>query len=478
MNVRLLSFAILLLASSPALPAEPRHAELPSAVLRVLDAYDMSGDSYSAWIQPVDEVAPLLAVNADISRNPASTIKLLTTFLALEDLGPAYRWDTEVYAGGPIENGRLEGDLFIKGYGDPYLVTERVWLMLRQLRQTGIRSIAGDLVIDNEYFAPQTADPGAFDGQTYRVYNALPNALLMNFTATSFKVIADDAGGGVRVVADPHPTNLAIDNRLRLVDGRCRGYLGGIAFSAAPYPEGSRVSFSGDYASRCRETRLSRAVLKAPAFAYGVIDRLWTEMGGELGGSFRLAQVPETLEPIVEFSSPPLSDVIRYVNKWSNNVMTRQIFLTLGAEAEGPPATIAKARRAAELSLANRGLKFDELRLDNGSGLSRETRISARNLARLLLAAYQSPFSAEFVSSLALAGIDGTMRRRFRNEAVTGQMHLKTGRLNGVFALAGYMRSPAGRDYVVVAVQNHPNAHQGPGEEAHTALLRWAFPRL
>lgn len=235
------------------------------------------------------------------------------------------------------------------------------------------------------------------------------------------------------------------------------------------------MTFSGRFGRDCPEYRLSRAVMDAREFSYGVVRSLWEESGGVLKGSGRSGAVEEDWESFYTFNSPPVAEVIRSVNKWSNNVMSRQVFLTMGAERYGAPATVDKARDAATAALGERGLDFPELRLDNGAGLSRDTQISARNLARLLLAAHDSPFRSEFESSLALAGLDGTMRRRFRNDALTGQMHIKTGRLNGVFGMAGYLRAESGREYVVVAVQNHPDAHRGPGEEAHTALLRWVY---
>ena len=138
-------------------------------------------------------------------------------------------------------------------------------------------------------------------------------------------------------------------------------------------------------------------------------------------------------------------------------------------------ATVDKGREAAIMVLAEVGLDFPELRLDNGAGLSRDTEISARSLGRVLLAANDSLYGAEFVSSLPLSGLDGTLRRRFRNEGLTGRMHLKTGRLDGVFALAGYLRSMSDNEYVVVAIQNYEDAHRGPGEEVQSALLRWIY---
>ena len=454
--------------------AETRH-ELPSRVKRVLDAYQMDSGSYSVWVQDVDVDSPLLAVNADVARNPASTIKLLTTFLALEDLGPAYTWRTEVYLDGQLKDGRLDGDLYLKGYGDPFLVTERVWLLLRGLRQRGLRDIDGDLVIDNSFFVVAPEDSGAFDGQPYRVYNVTPQAFLINFRAVNFIFRPDPDEQSVQIIADPAPANLEIRNQLQIRDGRCGGYQGGIRVAPGEANVGGVVTFSGRFGRDCPEYRLSRSVMSAREFNYGVVRSLWEESGGTIGGAGRSAMVDEAWETFYDFDSPPVSEVIRRVNKWSNNVMSRQVFLTMGAERYGAPGTVDKARDAAAAALAERGLDFPELRLDNGAGLSRDTQISTRNLARLLLAGYDSPYRSEFESSLALAGLDGTMRRRFRDDQLTGQMHIKTGRLNGVFAMAGYLRAASGREFVVVAMQNHPDAHRGPGEEAHTALLRWVY---
>lgn len=461
------------IAALPAI-AEPMQT-LPAGVARILAAHGMPVSSYSAWVQKTGTAEPSLAVGGEQPRNPASTIKLLTTFMALEELGPAYTWRTEAYLGGALAGGELQGDLYLKGYGDPYLVTERLWLFLRQIRQRGVQQVRGDLVIDNSYFALPPEDPGAFDGQTYRIYNVAPDAFLVNFKAISFEFRPDPVGGQVSIVADPQPANLRIQNQMRLIEGGCRGFQNGVNFAVADDVNQPEIRFSGQYGRRCGESRLSRSVLSAPEYAYGVFTSLWQEGGGSLDGGLRVEPVPAGLEPLVEFDSPPLSEVIRAVNKWSNNVMTRQIFLTMGAERFGAPATTEKAREAVVMALAERGLDFQELRLDNGAGLSRDTRISARNLARVLLAADQSPFKAEFVSSLALAGLDGTMRRRFRNEPMAGQMHIKTGRLNGVFAMAGYVRTARGEEYVVAAIQNHPDAHRGPGEEAHSELLRWVY---
>lgn len=487
------SFAVIALAWSALGIAQetvsPADTELPEALGRVFTGHDIDTDRVGIVVQEVGAAEPLLSLNRGTAFNPASTIKLLTTWLALEELGPAYTWPTEAFLDGELDRGVLRGDLIVKGYGDPYFIAERLWGFQRQLRMRGLRAIDGDLVIDNSYFANEYGDPAAFDGEAMRAYNVTPDAFLVNFQAVRFYFMPDRALGTVKVFAEPSPANMSIENRLKLGNGYCGGYQNGIAINSVGQQR-DRVVLSGRYRSNCDEYSMTRAVLTGPSYAYGVFRSLWEESGGSLSGNFRLGaapavpdlelglQEPDSVagpEPFIRVESPPLADVIEYINKFSNNVMARHLFLTLGVEATEPPATLAKARKAADQALQSYGLEFPELRIDNGAGLSRDTRIAAGSLAQLLGAAAQRPWAPEFISSLSLAGLDGTMRKRFVDEALTGQMHLKTGRLTGVYSTAGYVRARSGRDYVVVILQNYPGADKGPGEEAQEALLRWLY---
>ena len=450
---------------------------LPATVNRILVQNQLPEASVSAFVQRTGASEPLLTFNPDVPRNPASVAKLVTTFAALEALGPTYQWRTEAYVDGRIDGGILTGDLLLKGYGDPYLITERLLLLQRELRNRGLCVINGDLVIDNSWFAREELDPGAFDGQDYRAYNALPDALLVNFQSVNFIFRPDAASGRVDILADPVLANVELQNNMRLFKGGCGSSKSGISMvvgSSAAHP---RVTFSGSLASQCGEYQLLRSVLDGPTYAYSAFRGLWEEQGGRLTGTLRQGQVPAGKTPFVTFQSPPLAEVIRSVNKYSNNVMARQIFLTLGAEKFGPPGTLEKGRQAAAAALASQGLKFPEMQLGNGAGLARETRISAGSLGRMLLAAHASPFQPEFQASLSLSGLDGTTRKRFANDPSPGDMHLKTGTLNGVTAIAGYVHSESGADYVVVMVINQPMATWGGGKEAQNALLRWVHQR-
>ena len=467
---------VLLLAQTPLVLGQPQTT-LPAPVNRILVQRQLPESSVSAFVQRTGTSEPLLTFNADVPRNPASVVKLVTTYAALEALGPTYQWRTEAYVDGRIEGGTLTGDLLLKGYGDPYLVTERLLLLQRELRNRGLRVIDGDLVIDNTWFAREELDPGAFDGQDYRVYNALPDALLVNYQAVNFIFRPDAARGRVEIMADPALANVEILNSMRLFKGGCGSSKSGISMVVGSSPSRPRVTFSGSLASQCGEYQLLRSMLDGPAFAYGAFRGLWEEQGGRLTGGLRQGQVPAGKTPFVTFPSPPLAEVIRSVNKFSNNVMARQIFLTLGAEKFGPPGTLEKGRQATTAALANLGLNFPELRLGNGAGLSRDTRMSAASMGRMLLAAHDSQFQPEFQASLSLSGLDGTTRRRFRNDPSPGDMHLKTGTLNGVTGIAGYVHSESGADYVVVMIVNQAKATWGGGKDAQNALLRWVHQR-
>jgi D-alanyl-D-alanine carboxypeptidase/D-alanyl-D-alanine-endopeptidase (penicillin-binding protein 4) len=467
--------AVLWLALAGAAGAqESGTATLPAAARRALAAYGLTGAGLSVYVQELGADRPLLEYNADVPRNPASTQKLLTTFAALEILGPAYTWQTELYALGKRSGERLEGDLLVKGYGDPNLTTERVWLLLRGLQRQGVRHVAGDLVIDDSYFAPEPGDPGDFDGQRFRTYNALPYALLTNFHAVDFIVRPDRSNGSVFVRTDPPVPNLLIDNSVKLTNGRCEGALD-IAMRPLEDAPSSGVRLVGSMPRSCGEYSFASTVMDAPSFAYGVLRGVWEEMGGTIDGGMRIGVAPDNARPVFSLESPPLGIVVRAINKYSNNVMARQLLISIGAERYGPPGTEAKGIAAVHEWLTRRGIEMPELVLENGAGLSREARVTARGLAAMLIAASSSPFEAELISSMPLAAMDGTLRRRFHEAGMAGRLHMKTGRLDNVSALAGYILSQSGRRFVYVSLHNDRGVHLGAGSAVQNALVRWVF---
>ena len=452
--------------------ATARAGDLPPAVELVLTAHGISPDDVSIVVADVESAEPVLSHLPDTPRNPASVMKLVTTWVALEMLGPAYRWRTEVYFGGKFDGTVLAGDLGIKGYGDPFLVVEELWKMLRVLRHTGLEHIEGNLMLDDSYFTVSEDPPGAFDAEPYRTYNVVPSALMANFKAVRFQFFVDAANGRVRIVTDPELHNLDIRNRLKLGDGPCRGFQAGISFNVDDPETLSRVIFEGEYSRRCNPYSMSRTVLDHDTFIYGLFETLWSELGGSMQGGMRKGVLGDEQARVLTWSSPPLADVIRSINKNSNNVMTRQLVYTLAAEIAGPPGTRDVGIGIIRDFLQSRGIDVASLVLVNGAGLSRNERISARSLADVLRVAHQSPYSGEYVSSLSLGGLDGTTLGRFEGD-VNARMHVKTGRLDNVSALAGYVHAEDGRTFAVVVFGNFTDAHRGLGVEVEEAVVEW-----
>ena len=464
--------------------AQSLHAQrsaLPDPINRVVQRYKLDPSRVGMVVQALDASEPVLSWNADTPQNPASTIKTLTTLAALDVLTPGYYWKTYVYLDGTLSNGRLDGNLIFKGTGDPYLTTENFWKLLRELRARGLQHITGDLVVDNSYFQVAAEEPGAFDGEPFRSYNVAPDALLVNFKSVRFGFYPEPTGKGVRVVQDPLLANLRIDNRLTIRPGSCSGFQRGIAFNVPAGPEHDTVLFDGKFPSGCEEYSFSRTVLTPAQFAFGVFKGLWEELGGAIDGGVRVGLAPQAdesgqeAEPFYIHWSPTLAEVVRSINKYSNNVMTRHLLLTMGAKVYGVPGTEEKGRAVIADWLKANHLEMPELILVNGAGLSRDTRISAASMAALLRHAWNSPYMPEFVSSLPLSGMDGTLRRRFDDEPLVGQLHLKTGSMDDVAAIAGYATSRSGRRYVVVDLHNEKDVHRGYGENVQDALLHWVI---
>jgi serine-type D-Ala-D-Ala carboxypeptidase/endopeptidase (penicillin-binding protein 4) len=449
---------------------------LPPEVEEALKKRKVPGTALSVYVREVDREEPLVSYNSTVARNPASTMKLLTTYAALDTLGPAYTWRTRAYGTGPVRDQVLEGDLVLVGGGDPFLTAERFWGFVGGLRQAGVQRIAGDVVIDNTYFAPQGDDRGVFDSKPFNTYNVLPDALLVNFQTVTVNAVPDAAARTLRASANPWPANLSLESNVRLDRGPCRRGAGGIALGMPEGALGNRITLTGRYAAGCGQFSAVRAVMKAPDYAYGLFKTLWQQAGGTIDGGMRLGTLPVDARLLYTQESLTLAEVIRLVNKYSSNSMARAVYLTLAAEKyPGVPATTVAAREAIDDFLAARAIAMPDLVLENGSGLSRNERITAAALADVLTAAWKSQYMPEFAASLPLSATDGTLKRRFRAPEMQGRLRMKTGSLTDVTALAGYVSAASGKTFVTIVILNHPFASAGAGEAIQTALIEWVF---
>jgi len=453
-----------------------RASDLPAPVAQALKAAGIPPAATAVWVREVDAFVPRLALNARAAMNPASTMKLVTTFAALDLLGPAYVWKTEAFATVPVSDGVLAGDLYLRGGGDPKLTYDQFERLLRQIRARGIRDIRGDLVLDRGAFEIAAADPGRFDAQPMRPYNVAPDALLLNFKAVTLQLIPDPAQKALLVAMEPAPANLELVNKITLGNGNgCGDWKERLRADVFGHGQTTRLVLTGVYPQSCGDQRWNIAVQEHPQFVLGVFLQLWAELGGSLSGGVREGAVPPDARAIGTLASPTLGEVVRDINKYSNNVMARQLFLTLGMEAGRRPAGAEDADAAIRSWLEARGLGIPELVLENGSGLSRRERISAEGLGRLLQAAWKSAVMPELMASLPVTATDGTMKKRLRQNGIAGQAHIKTGSLEGVRSIAGYVLDKGGRRWIVVFFVNHANA--GGAQAAQDALLQWVYER-
>jgi len=461
--------------------ANARAVALPPTVKQELKKVGIPLSAVSVEVREVGKHEPLIALNAQRTMNPASTMKLLTTYAALDLLGPAYTWKTEAWIDGELKAGVLKGDLILKGYGDPKFTIEQFWLWLSELRARGLREIQGDLILDRSFYELPAHDPSEFDNDPVRAYNVGPDALLINFNTLRLRYIPN--GGALTVVAEPPLDGFMLDNRLSPKESKVNCDNWDDLFQIQPL--GDSVVLQGDYPLECGEREQNLSVMPHTRYVGALFAAIWKELGGSLKGKQREGSVSANATLFSTHRSEPLSGIIRDINKFSNNVMARQLFLTLGVAINDTQAqTLAEPLRnklgsmniersilTTQMWLMREQLRFPELALENGAGLSRKERISAAHMAELLQHASTHPLNAELQASLPILGVDGSVKKRLKKSPAASHAHLKTGTLTGVKTIAGYVRAQSGKEWILVFFINHPNAQRG--QDAQDALIEW-----
>ncbi len=471
-----------------------RSGPLPPTVMEALNRAQVPASALSALVVSVNPDAhERLRHRANTSVNPASVMKLVTTYAAIDLLGSDFTWNTRFYTDGAVENGMLRGNLYVRGGGDPKFVLERIQEAYLALQAKGVNVILGDMVLDHSAFELPAIDPGAFDGEALRPYNASPDALLVNFKSVILTFQPDVANGVAYVISEPPMAGLKVDATVPLSRTACGDWRGAVQ---ARFDDPDRIRFEGRYPQNCGELKWPVAYQQPASYAARAMEGLWRSSGGAITGQVRDGVMPAEVQLLHEARSLPLSEIIVDVNQWSNNVMAQQVFLTLGQLAQPQTATpmlavVAPGSAAARL-VPSRPARFELSRevvgdwwkrtfgprvpgpvLDNGSGLSRDERITSEALAGLLRHAAYHPQAMQFVQSLSVAGVNGTAARLARGgqSAARGNAWIKTGTLRDVTGIAGYVNAVNGARYAVVGFINHPNAPAA--RPALDALLEW-----
>ncbi|HTN35087.1 MAG TPA: D-alanyl-D-alanine carboxypeptidase/D-alanyl-D-alanine-endopeptidase [Marinobacter sp.] len=403
-------------------------------------------------------------INADELMSPGSIMKLVTTFAALEILGPTHQWETDFLTDGEMVGDTLKGNLYVRFGGDPKLTIDRLWGTLRELRSMGITTIDGQLVLDGSYFKidggfPVFADNG---NNPHAPFLVEPSAYLTNLNLLHFQVRADNRG--TQAWSSPALADVVIDNRVTVVEeGSCPGRRN---FDWTPvYHDGDNkvtVRVTGQLPKGCRTTTYM-SLLPHDQYSASLIRSLLAETGVTITGISATGTTPEGAKLVLKTTSPDLVTMVRDINKWSSNVMARQMLLTIGAEGRldsEKDDRVAGIREIYEW-LEKKGINTAGMVIDNGAGLSRHSRITARQGAELLRQAWDSPFASDLMASMPIIAMDGTMARRLTNIGMDGAGRIKTGYLEDVRSIAGFTRDEHNTTWAVVGMVNNDPAWNG-----------------
>jgi D-alanyl-D-alanine carboxypeptidase/D-alanyl-D-alanine-endopeptidase (penicillin-binding protein 4) len=475
------------------------HAALPEPVARLAAANGIPEEAIGALVLRGDQA--LVSNMPDQPFAPASTMKLVTTMVGLEELGPVFKGRTELRSSGEIVNGVLHGDLVLRGGADGDFTIDAFTHMLEKLRSQGVRRIDGNLVLDRTLWQPSRLDVGVppFDESPEAYYNVIPDALWLNMNMLTLDIASD--ARSVRVSLLPEMDKVSVKSELMLTDGECAKWEDG--WKVPEYVRnGSRLTIvlKGTYPRNCAKTNVVN-VLDRHDFTERFFRAAWARLGGKFSGSVLEAEAPvSAVRLLAEHTSRSLPEIIRDTNKPSDNGLARTIFLSLGSLQADPklgsrpldlaaPATVAPSRGGGEIAapaptlarselvvrtwLRKQGIDDSGLVLENGSGLSRIERIRPVQMAGLLRAAQRSLWAPEFIASLPIAGVDGTMKRRLKESTAAQRARVKTGTLRDVVAIAGYVPDADGQPCIVVAMVNHERAGNGIGRSIVDALIDW-----
>ena len=473
----LCSLLLLAAALQPFASQAQTPATLPPAVLKALADGGLPADALALVVGPVAPAGRHLAHRADVPLQPGSAMKLVTTLVGLEQLGPTWRGRSRLLAAGPVVAGVLQGDLVLQGRADADLDQAALQAMLQHARQRGLQEVRGSLVLDRSAFRPTRLDVGVspIDDAGEFAYNLIPDALLVNENLLRVDLFVDESGlqarpltplAGVRVVPD-----------MQLVDGDCSGWDQGWQPPLVRPPGAGRqldVVLRGTWPVQC-DRSVAVNVIERDDYIARLVRGLFTGMGGRWRGGVREGDTPAGARVLAEHQSRPLAELLRAINKPSDNALSRLLFLALGAAAPGSvdEPTVQRADRAVRQWMRQRGIDDAGAVFDNGSGLSRSERLSATQLEGVVRAGLASRWAPEFMSSLPIAGTDGTLRRRLVDSPAAGTARLKTGTLRNVVALAGTVPDASGQPKVVVAVLNHDSLRPSKARPVLDAIIDW-----
>lgn len=443
------------------------HATLPSEVQQQINKSGIAKNEVSVYIKEVggDVIA---SYNAHKAMTPASVIKVVTTYASILNLGFDYRWPTQFYTTGILKNGVLHGDLIVKGFGDPTLSSDDLPEIINEISKRGIRKIGGSILIDRSYFKVGNKDNSGFDENIYSPYNAMPDAMMFNERISTICV----APNKNRVIQKSVDYSYKIVNHLQRINVPCEGRYSWPIVKIDKTETVPSVLLHGKISQRCGERKISQVITKPyKSFYYALKDAL-LKKGIKVQGGLKLEKVPSSAHILFTHYSQSLEEIVSTTAKDSNNLYARHLLLLLGAKMYGAPATLSKGRSAiVNILKSKKTLHNEVLQIDNGSGLSRISKLNAKLLSDVLEGAYEK-YGERWRDTLSVAGIDGTIKRRFGGTIVSKHAWMKTGTLKRVKNIAGYVKNRAGKLYNVVILVNS-NKGNWRANQLQNEIIQW-----
>ncbi len=460
--IPLLSFALLLTAApmprsaaraaDAARPTDAAGRELDAALRAIVAAAPLAGARAGIFVADVESGQVLFARDPDVLLNPASNVKLVTSAAALARLGPDFHFDTEFYVDAGSAGSASARTLHVRGKGDPSLVTERLWAIAGDLVHLGLKRL-GDVVVDESYFDGERHGPG-FDQETGdKSYLAPTGAASLNWNTVAVHVAPGERRGAkARVELEPASDLFDLDVRATTVAPGARRRL---TVSSVRAGARQRIIVEGRIPQGSRVQAVWRRIDEPGLYLGQTLRRLLELRGVKIAGRVRTGAVPEGARLVHVAQSDSLGEIVRRLNKTSNNFVAEQLLETMGAQAKGAPGSWAKGVEAVEAFLADVGVPRGAYVMKNGSGLNDTNRFSARQLVTLLRAMWgRFPLHAEYLVSLPVAGRDGTIRWRMEGSEAEGRLRAKTGTLENVTSLSGYVENAAHRTLAFAILVN------------------------
>jgi len=442
------------------------HASMTTTVNSMIKKTAIKSDKLSILITDTKTGRELVSINADTIRKPASVMKVLTTYSALLELGSDFRWPTKFYYHGDYRKGVIDGDLVVKAFGDPTLSSRDVVKIVKRLKGMGIKSITGDVVIDRSFFATEDKITSGFDKNRHSEYNAMPDAMMFNDHLC--KIVIKSNGDNLEARKSIPDRSYRVINNLKPSTKSCAGNRTWPRISINTTQDKPKIILSGEMSLKCSPRTIRKLISYSYYSFFYSLEQELSHVGISFHGTYRLSSVPSGSKALFTHYSRSLLKIISKTNKKSNNLYARHLMLLLGAQRFGAPATEAKGRKAVEEIL---GISSGSMYLDNGSGLSRESRLTARVLSSVLHSA-QSRFATTWRRTLSIAGIDGTIRKRFRRSIAKGRAWMKTGTLKDAKNIAGYVRAKSsGNLYEVVVMYN--GREKWKGSSLQNQIINW-----